>query len=458
MKAIVANVLFGSILGCLSWTDSAFASPQDATLPDLEVPTPPILSAKRTSSNKLPIVPQIINLVDRIFTVNKSDPHRFHVDSNAQTVFDDTFLLHLQARQGLNLGDLPYTHRDREADIVLGFQKTFWPSDRQSQYWGVTTIEHWGDSSQPKQKLKLAKLNYTNLAPSLETGNSILTVSGGGDRNLASKTYTSSEFEQFRGGFTYHHGVVDNVTMGVGLVYEDYAIGFTQLTYDSDLIPLKTTVSVLAKESGLDFRSHVRLQPVQNLTLNYYHQKERDRVDANLNLFPGLSLTAKSDSKDDSFTTGINLAVNTQYLSISAKAAMDRDRNLQWKLKSQIGGLKFFHSNSPKKSNSEINLDLLDSDRSGFQCSAFVKYQTREVKGDREDFTVWGSKLQSAEKITPNKHLWTVNLGYGSGNFGSGIVASSSVALNPDLSLKVSYQEISSTSDDTKIKLQLTSP
>jgi len=457
MKAIVANVLFGSILGCLSWTNSACASPQSATLPGLEVPTTPIVSAKRMSSDTLPIVPQIINLVDRIFTVNKSDTHRFYIDSDAPTIFDDTFRLYLQANQGLNLGNLPYTHRDRKADVVLGFQKTFWPSQHQQKYWGVTTIEHWGDNSQPKQKLKLAKLNYTNVAPSLRTGNSILTVSGGGNHNLATKTHTSQEFEQFRGGFTYHHGIIDHVTMGVGLVYEDYVIGFTQLTYDSDSIPLKTTVSLLAKESGLDFRSHVRLQPVQNLTLNYYHQKERDQVDANLNLIPGLTLTAKSDSKDDSLTTGINMAVNTQYLSISAKAAMDRDRNLQWKLKSQIGGLKFSHSSNQKKSDSQINLNLLDADITGFQCSAFVKYQTRQAKNEQKDFTIWGSQLHSAQKISPNKHLWTIDFGYGSGNHGSGIVASSSVSLNPNLSFKLSYQEISPTSDDTKIKLQLTS-
>ena len=457
MKAIVANVLFGSILGCLSWANSACANSSNAPLPYQEAPISPVLSAKLLSSDKLLILPQIINLVDRIFTVNNPDTYNYSLNSEAQIIFGNRFSSNLKSDRDLNLNKLPYTHKERQANLVLGFQKTFWPSDNKQKYWGITTVEHWGDVKKPFPKLNLAKLNYTNLAPTLKTGSSIMTISGGGNSNLVTKARTSSEFDRFRGGVTYHRGVVDDVTMGVGFVYEDFLIGFTQLTYDSDFVPLKTTISLLAKESGLDFRSHVRFQPADNLTLNYYHERDRDKFDANLKLIPGLILTAKSDSKNDSFTTGVNLAIQNQYMSISAKAAMDGDRNLQWKLNSQIGNLKFAHSSNLKKSKSEVNLDLLDEDTVGFQCSAFVKYQTREVKQNQEDFTVWGSKLQSAKKITPNQHLWTVNLGYGSGNHGSGLVASGSVALNRNLLFELSYQEVSAASDDTKVKLQLSS-
>ena len=458
MKAIVANVLFGSILGCLSWTNSARANSLNAPPPQPEAPASPVWSAKLLSSDKWLIFPQITHLVDRIFSISQPNTYNYSLNSEAQIIFRDRFGSYLELDRDLNLNELPYTHKERQANLVLGFQKTFWPSDNKQKYWGITTVEHWGDVKKPLARFNSAKLNYTKLAPNLETGNSILTISGGGNSNLVTKAHTSREFERFRGGITYHRGVVEDVTMGVGFVYEDFLIGFTQLTYDSDFVPLKTTVSLLAKESGLDFRSHVSFRPADSLTLNYYHERERDKFDANLKLIPGLTLTAKSDSKDDSLTTGVKIAIRNQYMSISAKAALDRDRNLQWKLDSQIGNLKFAHSSNLKKSKSEVNLNLLHGDTFGFQCSAFVKYQTRQTnKQNQEDFTVWGSQLQSAEKITPSQHLWTVNLGYGSGNYGSGLIASGSVALNPNLLFKLSYEEVSAASDDTKIKLQLSS-
>lgn len=453
MKAIVAKVLFGSILGCLSWTSSVRANPQITHQSQLEVPTSPIIiSAKLLSSDKLPIVPQIINIVDRIFRANKSDNFNLAVDREAQIIFRDRFSLNLDRDRSSALDQPTYTHQDRQANMALGFQKTFWPSENKAKYWGVTTVEYWGSDRQ--QQLNIAKLNYTNLAPTLETGNSALTVSGGGNNNLVKETHTSKEFEEFRGGVTYHHGVVDDVTMGVGFVYEDFLVGFTQLTYDSDLLPLRTTVSILAKESGVDFRSHVRFEPIENFVLNYYHEPEKNQFDANWKLISGLTLTAKGDSQKDSLSTGIEIAVHNEYMSISAKAALNNNDNLQWKLNSQIGSFKFAHNSNDQKSNSEVDLKLLESNI-GFQCSAFFKYQTRQVKQSQEQFTVWGGKLHSTKKITPNQHLWTVNLGFGSGYHGNGLIASGSIALKPNMSFKLTYEEISATSDDTDIKLEL---
>ena len=454
MKAIVANVLFGSILGCLSLSDSASAKPLIADSEQFAILKSPILSTGLLSSNRLPMVPQIINLVDRFFTVNKPTTSNFTINESA--IFGDSFSSNSNKNRGLALGKLPYTHQDSQGDVILGFQKTFWQSDRQQKYWGITTVEHWGRSDRPQHQTNLAKLNYRQLSPALPSGSSILTVSGGGDRNLTENN-TSREFEQFRGGISYHHGVVDDVTMGVGFVYEDLLIGFTQLTYNSQNFPLKSTVSLLTKESELDFSSHVRFEPAKNFVLNYYHDRHRDKFDANWNVLSGLTgltLLAGGDLKNDSFSTGINLAIRNDYLSISAKATLDSDNNFQWNLKSNIGSLKFIHGSNKEKNSSEMGLNLLESSTSGFRCSAFVKYESK-AKDNEDDFVVWGSKIQSPAKITPNQHLWSIDLGYGTSHYGSGIIASGAIALKPNTFLKLSYQEISATSDDTKIKLQI---
>ena len=455
MKAIVANVLFGSILGCLSSSNPACAKPLIADSQQFQIPKSPQL----LSSNKLPIVPQIINLVDRIFTINKSNTSNFTIDEEAQIVFSDRFSLNLTQERNLALGKVPYTHQDSQGDLILGFQTTFWQSDSNQKYWGITTIEHWGEGDRTAQTTNLAKLNYTQLSPALPSGNSTLTLSGGGNRNLAEKNNISREFEQFRGGVSYHRGVVDDVTMGVGFVYEDYFIGFTQLTYNSPDFPFKSTVSLLAQESGLDFSSHVRFKPAENFVLNYYRDREKNQFDANWNVLSGLTgltLLAGGDLKNDSFSTGIKVAVHNDYMSISAKAILDSDNNFQWNLKSNIGGIKFVYGNTKEKNTSQIDLSLIESDTFNFRCSAFIKYENA-AEHNEDKFLVWGSKIQSSAKITPSQHLWSVNLGYGNSPHGRGLIASGSVGLKPNMFLKLSYQEISATSNDTKIKLQISS-
>ncbi len=466
MKAIVANILFGSIFGCLGCPSTVLAKPIAAENRP-QKPTPAIISSKLLSYDKLPVVPQIINFVDRILTVKKGNNIGFAVaknlkislsdDQRSKIISDFSSKLDLQNNQDISQ-DSPYTYKDKQANLALGFQNTFWSGSNNRKYWGLTTVEQWGGNQ--NQKLNIAKLNYLDAAPKLPSGTSTLTVSGGGNQNLAKAADTSGEFEKFRGGITYHHGIANQVTVGVGFVYEDLLVGFTQLTYQSELLPIKTTVSLLAKESGIDLHSHVRLQPGKNLVLNYYSDQEKHKFDANWGVIPGLILMAKSNSKDKSFSTGIKVAVHNNFLSLSANAVIDNNNNLYWNLSSQIGRLQFAYGNNQQKSTAELNLRLLDSVY-GFQCSSFFKYEAHLVNQDQdqeqEQFTVWGGRLHSGKTVGKNKHQWTLDLGYGQGSHGQGIIASSSVALKPNLFLDLSYQEISPTSDDTKVKVLLSS-
>jgi hypothetical protein len=65
--------------------------------------------------------------------------------------------------------------------------------------------------------------------------------------------------------------------------------------------------------------------------------------------------------------------------------------------------------------------------------------------------------LHSGEKLGQNKYRWEFDLGYGIGSQGSGLVASAMTALTPELFLKLGYQNMSLTSDDSSWTFQLTS-
>ncbi len=450
MKAIVANVLFGGIFGCLGWNNSVLANPKFVNQRSLGISNASIFSTKLLTQQALPEIPSMFSLINHILTINK-----FKLDS-----FNSS--LNLENNDYFSGENEPYIHDSEDTDLVLGFQNTFWPSANKHEYWGLTTVEYWGKNN--LQELTLPQLNYTDSSPVLAAGSSTLTFSGGGNDNLVKQDVLeqdqdnqAQEFEEFRGGITYHHGLASQITMGVGFIYEDNFAGFTQLTYDSDILPIKTTFSLLAKKSTVDLHSHVRFQPASNFVLNYYNDEEHQKFDLNWGVASELTLIAKGNTQTESYSTGMEIAVQSDFLSLSASAALDNNHNLQWKLNSQIGGFKLTYSSDQQKSSSEINTDLINAENLGFKCSAFIKYQTRLKKNEQEEFVVWGGKLQSRKKISPNKHFWTIDLGYGSGIHGDGLIVNSSVALNRNLSIELDYQEISDVSNEEKIKLQLSS-
>ena len=447
MKAIVANVLFGSIFGCLGWANPALADlttdiPSDTSDKSLVSATLPL-------SRKQPAMPQLFSSVDLVV---KLDFNGFNApfDYDWQTTSGDRSL-------SFPWGKGSYLDNSEGENLILGFQSTFWPSQKKQKYWGVTAVKLWGQDSQPT---KVSGLNYASSPPALAAGSSTLTVSGGGNNSAQvvgqPQIDYSQEQQEFRGGVSYHHGVANHLTMGVGLVYDERLLGFTQLTYDSDILPIRTTISLLAKESEVNLHSHVRFQPASNFVVNYYHDEEQ-KFDLNWDVISGLTLLAKGDSENKSYSTGIKVAVRNDYLSVSATAALNRDRQLEWKLNTQIGRFKFIYSNDRRNSSSELNTNLLDAPGLGVRGSVFVKYQTREVKKESEEFMVWGGKLHSTKKVGQNKPYWTVNLGYGSGKHGKGLIAEGAIAVAPELFLKLNYQEISAVSDDAEIKLELSS-
>lgn len=442
MKPIVANLLIASFFCASCANYSALANPRPKKSP--RALDAAVSSAKLLSYDELPTFVPSVNIY-RIISIEKRQPVNFN-SFNLNTVSD----------RNLKLNQQPLTHQYEKEDLILGFQNTFWPSQNR-RYWGVTTIEYLGEN-RGKEQLNLSQLNYTNEAPILTPGKAVLTISGGGERNLVNNHPTNNslgKFEDFKGGVTYHQSLSDALTFGIGFVYEDLVQSFSQFTYQSNFLPLRTTVSLLTGDRGLEVHSHLRFQPSNDFVINYYHEREEQKFDLNWAMLSGLSLTAKGNSLQESLSGGLNVAVKSQFFSLFARAELDNNQNWNWRLDSQLGSLRLIHAANRLKSQSEIDLNILEPLSNNFGCSLFFKYETRQLEGERESLTVWGGSLHSKLNPENNKYRWKLDLGYGIGSQGNGAIASTSIGLMPNLSLKLIYEEVSALSDDTNIKLQL---
>ncbi len=460
MKVTVANALLGSIFCCLFLSSSALGSSDCQEKKKSEIPER--LSAKVLTYDRISTFPFNVNLVDRIIPLEDKKAIDILINRNSWLIFDPSINpnltlpnLTLINNQNISLDSKPYTHQDNKGNVILGYQNTFWPSQNKEKYWGLTTVEHWGENN--NQEITLPKQNYAEQAPTLPAGNSALTVSGGGNQNLVTDDESPGEFEEFRGGVAFHQGVSQNVTMGVGFVYEDLLVGFSQFTFEDDRFPLKTTISLLTGEQGLAFHSHVVFKPADNFVVNYYQEETNQKFDLNWGMIPGLNFIAKGNSEKESVTTGLKISINSNIFSLSAKAELDNNNQWQWNFNSTLGIFQLIHGSSDSKINSEVNLNLLEFESFGFQCSLFVKHQTRQEKENEESFVTWGGRLHSDEKPDGNNHRWALELGYGSGVHGNGAIASVSTVFQPNLLFKLTLEEISAVSDETNLKLELSS-
>lgn len=456
MKAIVADLLLGSIFCCLIVNVPARANSLPQESKSLEKPV--FLSAKVLQDNLLPITPSSFNFaanhLDLFLSIDNKNYLNNILEQNNWLVNDNSLTspFEIVKQHNLALGKKPLSHQNKDANLILGFHPTFWPS-KTRKYWGLTTVEQWGnkDSKKPVD----FQLGKKNLYPFLPKGTSTLTFSGGGGKNLAQKNNLLGEFKDFRGGIALHRGISKDITLGMGFVYEDDLLSFSQISFQPKDIPLKTTFSLLSKDEGLELHSHIRFQPADNFVFNFHSQDNKQKFDLNWGIVSGLTFIAKGNSHQESLNAGLKLAIKSDHFSFAASAGLDNRDNLQWDINSRLGAFHLKHTNKPFKTNSELSYAFLSSQDIGFQCSLFFNHKTRQLKRSDEYLNVVGWQINSGKKLAKHKYRWTFNLGYGFGSQGTGIVASTSAAIKRDVVLKLSYQEISVTSNQPKLKLEI---
>jgi hypothetical protein len=459
MKAIVADLISTSILCCLIANSPVWA---DLPVKQSTQPKIPLFwSARVLTENDPLMVPldpnlAVLNLDDALLV---EEPNYIHTVINLDTwvLSNENSILNQNSTtyETLSASKSAFSHQTERADVTLGFHNNFWSSRNQnnSKYWGLTAVELWGDTKTELQQKPNSNINSEVLLPK---GVSALTLSGGGNNNLVQQQNSLGEFEDFRGGVAFHRGVAKDVTLGLGFVYEDLPLGYTQLSYQPTNSPLKTSISLIGGDEGLVVNSHVRFQPSGNFVLNFYNKDSEQKFDLNWGLGSSLTLVAKGDTHNDSLNAGVKYSLRGDDFLVSASAGWDTNKDWQWQFDSRFGRLGLIYASDREKINSELNYIVFKPENFGFQCSLFLNYENRLIKSKEEYLTSWGWRLHSGEKLGQNKYRWEFDLGYGIGSQGSGLVASAVTALTPELFLKLGYQNMSLTSDDSSWTFQLT--
>jgi hypothetical protein len=457
MKAIVTNLILGSVAYVFSNVTPVCAdvSPQ----PEATAKTPANLSAKALENPGIFVLPSTFTFEAEQFDYSISLENKEYIKNLLQqeNSAPNQSIFNLNNRSQTNsFKKNPYIEASDRENLIFGKHNTFWHSQEQEKYWGLTTVKTWGDRK--SEDLSLQQLDYINTAPVLAPDTAALTVSGGSKENLLQIQNTLlGEKANFQGGVAFHQSLAEEVTVGLGFVYEDFLLGFSQLTYQPENFPMRTTVSLLQGKEGFKVSSHLKLQPSKEIVLNLYSEDRDQKFDFNWSLLSGLTLTADGSSKAESLRAGARIAYKSELFSFLAKAQLDNNNQLQWEVKSNLGDFKLKYKTNAFKTNTEIKYDFDTVKNSGFQCSLFFNNQIHQRNQKDDSLAVWGWHLHSTDVTAKNRYHWEINLGYGLGSEGAGAIANMGVAIDSSLSLKLSYEEVSLSSDTTQIKLQLSS-
>ena len=459
MKAIIANLIVGSITYLASSGVPVLA---DTLSPDRERPEiPAILSAKALEYRDIFVLSPVtfetepfkysISLENKEYIKNVLQQDFWQFKSN---VFPKN--AKLTEQKEILFEKAPYLLENEREDLIFGKHENFWQTENKQKYWGLTSVRTWGGDK--ANNLSIEQLNYLKDAPVLAPGTSALTISGGSKKDLVKhQNHLLGEVTDFQGGIAFHQSIADEVTLGLGFVYEDFLLGFSQLTYQPEKLPVRTTVSLLQGQEGIEFHSHLQLQPAKEIVLNLYADEKEQKFDFNWGLISGLKLTADGSSETESLRAGAEVTFKNDFFSFLAKAQLDNENKVQWQINSQLGNFKLKYTTNAVKTKTEVKYDFDSFQESGFQLAVFFKSHTRQRRKKEESLAVWGIDIYSPEKIGKDNPRWEFSLGYGSGLEGSGAIASMGAAISSSLSLKLSYEEVSLTSDETKVKLQLRS-
>ena len=307
----------------------------------------------------------------------------------------------------------------------------------------------------------IREANYSIVPGQLPVGTSALVVSGGLQRDV--ETVNLRSLENFRGGIARRWGVSENLTLGLGGVYDENIRGVAELFYRSPGLPLEVAISALSGNKW-DINTDIRFNPTSNLSAIYTTDRFSSRFNLDWRIFPNISLFANTDSRSAT-AGGIQLNFSGRNFFTFARASLDTENRLRWILLQRLGRFELNQHGNEIGTLSELSYNLSGNSpgNNGFLNlghSLLVNYETRSLPSNSlssNNLLTLGWRYRSEQRATDGSYLWDAQLGYSIGSQGSGLIATLSTTVLPGMLLRARYQGVSVTSDDSSFSLDLVS-
>ncbi len=293
---------------------------------------------------------------------------------------------------------------------------------------------------------------FSSLPSRLAAGTSALVVSAGANRVPRPDNFVGN-FETLVAGASYRHGVSDQLTLGVGVVQDRALFGLGELFYEPEGVPLRLAATVLGGDNRVGVDAALTYEPTSTLRLDFSTDSTASRFLASWQTIPGLRLRLGGNSRDNALVAGASFFYNTTNFNINGNVDYTTDNNLRWSLLSRFDRAELRSSGNELSTNNELTVKL--SEGRDFSQGHFLRlgYETQAQRGD--DLAILSWRYRSPARAIDGRYLWEVDLGYGLGTQGNGLVASLGTAILPGVVLRARYEGISVLTGTDSYRIEL---
>ena len=161
-----------------------------------------------------------------------------------------------------------------------------------------------------------------------------------------------------------------------------------------------------------------------------------------------LGLSLNNDSKQG-LDLGLQLSLPIKKGYAFGSVTHNEKRGWNWNFYQGLGKLQFSHIGNDTSTSSKLSYNFDDN------SSLSLTYDTTNNQSTTDKLLTLMGRYRSAAKAIDGTPQWEAELGYGIGSHGSGLLATVGTTILPGLQLRVRYQEISLTSDQSSFSLEL---
>jgi len=301
---------------------------------------------------------------------------------------------------------------------------------------------------------EIRQMSFTLVAGQIPTGASALVVSAGMNRlsgNNNQNTLENFNFSNFRGGIYGRWGLADNLTIGAGGIYDGKIGGFGEIFYQPKIIPLTVAATVITG-SRFILNSNIQFTPFNNFSASFTSNENSSHLQANWHPFSFFNLAGTYDSYNGAGVTGqFNMGSTSASLSISSNSS------LSWSLSEYFANISITVQGNDVGIQSEIVYDISRIAPNDSGISLILDYNSNNQPPTKEDLLTLRARYRSQALSINNNHVWDIELGYGMGTYGSGIIAAIGTDIIPGCSLQIRYQNISLSSNQSSVSINLVS-
>lgn len=298
---------------------------------------------------------------------------------------------------------------------------------------------------------------FSTVPGQLPAGASATIVSVGVGRESTAEEDESflGEFGEARGGIAQRWGATENVTLGVGAIYDQTFRGLGEIFFRPGDVPFELAASVQTPDDDgtwdVDSTIYYRFSP--SLIARFNSDRLTRRLNVDWRVVPWLTLLGSYDNRNG-VEGGIQTSFSLPGSFTFARATLDEENRFRWNLRQRLGDLELTQRGNEIGTTSELDYNLSGNTFLNTGHSLILGYETRDTITTADLLTLaW--RYRSDERAADGRFLWESLLGFGVGSQGSGPVATLQTAAIPGVLVRGRYQGTSVTSEQDQYSLEV---